>query len=33
MPHFRYKRIKNGELEQFDVYYNFKIVPTDVSSY
>ena len=31
-PHFKFKRLKQNELEQFDVYYSFKTLPEDVSS-
>jgi hypothetical protein len=32
LPHFKFKRIKLAEIEQFDVYYAFKSKSEDVTS-
>ena len=31
-PHFKFKRIKQGVVQQFDVYYAFKTNSQDVST-
>lgn len=31
-PHFKFKRMKLSEIEQFDVYYNFKTKSEDVAA-